>query len=114
MPLHADDDPAPHLEDLRTAVDRIDIHIAVPVVNYRKLRSTVALESSAYFRKRILRARDPVRSLRRGKERIYANAQMSSRLIRKYCDLGTEAEHLLEPRAHIAEAIQHRRLDRTF
>ena len=45
-------------------LDRIDIHIDVPAVNDRVLRSTVALESSAYVRKRILRAKDPVRSLR--------------------------------------------------
>src|SRR6516165_8864116 len=78
-------------------LDRIDIHIDVPAVNYRELRSTVAPESSAEVRQRILRAREiQLDRFARGKERIYANAQMGSREIRKYCDLGTEAEHLLE------------------
>jgi len=31
-------------------LDRIDIHIDVPAVNYRELRSTVAPESSADIR----------------------------------------------------------------
>ncbi|MFZ1134115.1 MAG: YifB family Mg chelatase-like AAA ATPase, partial [Candidatus Korobacteraceae bacterium] len=39
-------------------LDRIDIHIDVPAVNYRELRSSVAPESSADVRKRILRARE--------------------------------------------------------
>ena len=46
-----------------------------------------------------------------GKERIYANAQMGSREIRKYCDLGTEAEHLLE-RAMAKQGLSARAHDR--
>ena len=75
-------------------LDRIDIHIDVPAVNYRELRNTVASESSADVRKRILRAREiQLDRFARGNERVYANAQMGSREIRKYRDLGTEAEH---------------------
>ena len=39
-------------------LDRIDIHIDVPAVNYRELRSTVVPESSADIRARIQRARE--------------------------------------------------------
>ena len=46
-----------------------------------------------------------------GKERIYANAQMGSREIRKYCELGTEAEHLLE-RAMVKQGLSARAHDR--
>ena len=46
-----------------------------------------------------------------GKERIYSNAQMGSREIRKYCELGTEAEHLLE-RAMVKQGISARAHDR--
>ena len=93
-------------------LDRIDIHIDVPAVNYRELRSTVMPESSADVRARILKAREiQLDRFARGAERIYANAQMGSREIRKYCDLGTEAEHLLE-RAIARQGLSARAHDR--
>lgn len=93
-------------------LDRIDIHIDVPAVNYRELRSTVAPESSSDVRARILRAREiQLDRFARGVERICANAQMGSREIRKYCDLGTEAEHLLE-RAIAKQGLSARAHDR--
>jgi magnesium chelatase family protein len=46
-----------------------------------------------------------------GKERIYANAQMGSREIRKYCELGTDSEHLLE-RAMVKQGLSARAHDR--
>lgn len=93
-------------------LDRIDIHIDVPAVNYRELRGTVVPESSADIRARILRAREiQLDRFARGAERIYANAQMGSREIRKYCDLGTESEHLLE-RAMSKQGLSARAHDR--
>ena len=93
-------------------LDRIDIHIDVPAVNYRELRSSVAPESSSEVRARIVRAREiQLDRFARGKERIYANAQMGSREIRKYCDLGTDAEHLLE-RAIAKQGLSARAHDR--
>ena len=44
-------------------------------------------------------------------KRIYSNAQMSSREIRKYCELGTDAEHLLE-RAMVKQGLSARAHDR--
>ena len=93
-------------------LDRIDIHIDVPSVNYRELRAAVVPESSADIRARVIGARD--RQLDRfhaGSERIYANAQMGSREIRKYCELGTDAEHLLE-RAMMKQGLSARAHDR--
>jgi magnesium chelatase family protein len=93
-------------------LDRIDIHIDVPAVNYRELRSGTAPESSADIAKRVMIARE--RQLNRfavGKERIYSNAQMGSREIRKYCELGTESEHLLE-RAMVKQGLSARAHDR--
>ncbi len=49
--------------------------------------------------------------LRSQGERIYSNAQMSSRDIRKYCELGTDAEHLLE-RAMMKQGLSARAHDR--
>ncbi len=93
-------------------LDRIDIHIDVPAVNYRELRSGSVPESSADITQRVVAARE--RQLNRfaiGKERIYANAQMGSQEIRKYCELGTEAEHLLE-RAMVKQGLSARAHDR--
>jgi len=81
-------------------------------VNYRELRSTIVPESSSDIRARSLRAREiQLDRFARGKERIYANAQMGSREIRKYCDLGTESEHLLE-RAMAKQGLSARAHDR--
>jgi magnesium chelatase family protein len=93
-------------------LDRIDIHIDVPAVNYRELRGTVLPESSGDIRARVLRAREiQLDRFAKGAERIYANAQMGSREIRKYCELGTESEHLLE-RAMVKQGLTARAHDR--
>ena len=68
-------------------------------------------ESSADIRQRVIRARD-IQLDRFGTEgKIYANAQMGSREIRKYCDLGTDSEHLLE-RAMVKQGLTARAHDR--
>ena len=93
-------------------LDRIDIHIDVPSVNYRELRGGAVPESSADIRKRVIQARDvQLQRFHLGKERIYANAQMGSREIRKYCDLGSDSEHLLE-RAMVKQGLSARAHDR--
>src|SRR6202171_152419 len=64
-------------------MDRIDIHIDVPAVNSKDMRSTSEPESSAAIRERVVRARR-VQLERFPTERIFCNAQMSPRLIRAY------------------------------
>jgi magnesium chelatase family protein len=76
-------------------LDRIDIHIDVPAVKYRELRAGEAAESSAEIRERIECARR-VQHERFDGSKIYANAQMTPRLIRKHCKLDTACEQLLE------------------
>src|SRR5262249_9938221 len=58
-------------------MDRIDIHIDVPAVNYKELRgSDSRAESSAQIRERVVRARETqLNRFAAGGERIYANAQ---------------------------------------
>jgi magnesium chelatase family protein len=79
-------------------MDRIDIHIDVPAVNYKELRGPDSkAESSAQIRERVVRARDvQLNRFAAAGERNYSNAQMSSRQIRAYCDLGTDSERMLE------------------
>ncbi|HEY3703975.1 MAG TPA: YifB family Mg chelatase-like AAA ATPase [Terracidiphilus sp.] len=78
-------------------LDRIDIHIEVPAVHYKELRGGAAAEGSAEIRDRVLaaRARQQERFHSHG-EKIYSNAQMTTRQIRVYCELGADAERLLE------------------
>jgi magnesium chelatase family protein len=78
-------------------LDRIDIHIEVPAVQYRELRGAASSESSATIRARVLKARELQRErFVTAKEKIYANAQMGTRQIRAFCELGADAEKLLE------------------
>jgi magnesium chelatase family protein len=78
-------------------LDRIDIHVEVPAVQYKELRGNAAAEGSAEIRQRVMAARDRQRQrFRRAGEKIYANAQMNTRQIRAHCELGPDAERLLE------------------
>lgn len=78
-------------------LDRIDIHIEVPAVQYKELRGGAAAEGSAQIRARVMAARERQRErFKQHGEKIYANAQMTTRQIRAYCELGADAERLLE------------------
>ncbi len=78
-------------------LDRIDIHIEVPAVQYKELRGGAAAEGSAEIRDRVMKARACQRErFTKAKERIYSNAQMTTRQIRAYCELGPDAERVLE------------------
>jgi magnesium chelatase family protein len=93
-------------------LDRIDIHIDVPAVNYKELRSAASPEGSAQIRERVMRAREvQLDRFAAAKERSYANAQMTSRQIRTYCELSTECERLLE-RAMTKQGLSARAHDR--
>jgi magnesium chelatase family protein len=79
-------------------LDRIDIHIDVPAVNYKEIRSTIEPENSAAIRERVVRARDIQlqRFSSSSKHKVYCNAQMESRHIRKFCELSADSERILE------------------
>jgi magnesium chelatase family protein len=121
-------------------LDRIDLHIEVPAVAYKELRSKDDGVSSAELREKVIAAR--VIQQARG----YYNANIPTRLIRKHCALDDAGERTLEmavrrmglsARAHdrilkvartiadldaaaavsakhLAEAVQYRNLDRSY
>jgi len=123
-------------------VDRIDIHIEVPPVPFRELRSSRDGADSASLRQQVLKARR-IQQERFGSA-THLNAHMGPSEIKKHCRLDDQAEGLLRQaitelglsaRAHdkvlrvartiadldgdeniavhhLAEAIQYRRLDR--
>ena len=76
-------------------LDRIDIHIRVPRVDYKDLTSTQMAESSLSIRKRVTAARD-IQLARLQKYHIYCNAQMNHAMLQKTCPLTDMAQHLLE------------------
>ena len=75
--------------------DRIDIHIEVPAVRYRDLTGETSGEDSETIKKRVDQARQIQRERFAGKK-IYCNAQMNSRHLKKYCPIGEDSKKLLE------------------
>jgi len=93
-------------------LDRIDIHIDVPAVKFRELAGEEAPEtdSSDTIRNRVIVARE--RQLKRFRgERIFSNAAMTPRMIRKHCQIDTASEQLLE-QAMIRQGLSARAYDR--
>jgi magnesium chelatase family protein len=81
-------------------LDRIDIHVEVPTVELKELRSTEAGESSASILQRVEQAR-AVQAERFKKERgIFTNSAMTPRLIKKHCELDASAAQELEQAMH--------------
>jgi len=76
-------------------LDRIDIHVEVPAVPYRDLIGEIRAESSEEIRKRVTAARS-LQSERFSRSKIYCNAQMSNRHIRKHCKMDDASCNLLE------------------
>lgn len=78
-------------------LDRIDIHVHVPAVKVEKLteKDSDSVENSATVRKRVQNARD--RQLKRYKNTtITANAELSNKAIKEYCQLSDECISLLK------------------
>jgi magnesium chelatase family protein len=77
-------------------LDRIDIHIEVPAVKYKELRAPSSAEDSAAVRQRVLQARERQLERYSGEKKIYSNAQMVPKMIRKHCAITADGEKLLE------------------
>ena len=112
-------------------LDRIDIHIEVPAVQYKELRGGASAEGSAEIRTRVLAARERQHTrfaakpdlphsvsekqggklARSNSKPIFSNSQMSTQQIRTHCELSTDAERLLE-RAMQQQGLSARAHDR--
>src|ERR1051325_3938949 len=69
-------------------LDRIDIHIDVPAVNYKEMRSGSEPESSTRILERVISAREiQLQRFQSCREKIYSNAQMAPRHMRQFCEL---------------------------
>jgi len=76
-------------------MDRIDIHVEVPAVPYRDLTGKFNSESSENIRNRVSAARK-LQAQRLARAKIYCNAQMNSRHIKKHCKIDDASCSLLE------------------
>jgi predicted ATPase with chaperone activity len=78
-------------------LDRIDIHVDVPAVKFRELAGEPApeAESSAEIRDRVISARER-QCKRLAGEKIFSNAAMTPRMIRRHCRIDSESEQMLE------------------
>ena len=75
-------------------LDRIDIHIEVPAVEYQQISSNVAAEKSEDIRKRVLDARK-IQYLRYKGTGIYKNSDLTPKLIKEFCVLADDASQIL-------------------
>jgi len=76
-------------------LDRIDIQVEVPRVEYRELKGEWQEEDSASIRRRVIRAA-AVQRERFKKSPFSFNAEMPAALVKRYCPLTAEADRLLE------------------
>ena len=76
-------------------LDRIDIHVDVPPVNFRQLREAPEGERSAEIRKHVESARS-MQTARFVKTKTTCNARMNARQLRKFCPIEGPTEALLE------------------
>ena len=77
-------------------LDRIDIHIEVVPVPFDKLSEKRFSESSDVIRERVVIARKIQESRFKGHPGIHCNAMMSSKLLRKYCEIDSTGLTLLK------------------
>ena len=76
-------------------LDRIDIHVEVPPVRFQDISTEYSGEPSSEIRKRVEKARAIQQERFKGKK-IYCNAQMASRHIKKYCQIDESSQILLK------------------
>jgi magnesium chelatase family protein len=76
-------------------LDRIDIHVEVPVVLYSDLSSKQDAEPSVDIRKRVNAARK-AQNKRFNGTKIYFNAHMGPKHLKKFCGLDAESQGLLK------------------
>src|SRR3954451_18120541 len=78
-------------------LDRIDLHVEVTPVPFSELSNTNKKgESSSCIRDRVIKAREIQAERYKNCNGIYANAQMSSKMLREICVINTAGETLLK------------------
>jgi magnesium chelatase family protein len=76
-------------------LDRMDIHIEVPAVSVREIKTGSSAEPSSEVAKRVQQARQ-MQSQRFKNSKVSANAAMSSKQLKKFCTIDNQSFNLLE------------------
>jgi magnesium chelatase family protein len=76
-------------------LDRIDLHIEVPSVEYRDISSERAEESSGIIRERVAAARKRQQIRFANDRKTNCNARMGTRQLKQFCKLDDESQELI-------------------
>jgi len=76
-------------------LDRIDLHIEVPAVEYRDVSSERAEENSTAIRERIARARQKQHERFSRDAKTNCNARMTTRHLKTHCKLSADSQELI-------------------
>lgn len=76
-------------------LERMDICVEAPKIEYKDLHTEKCRESSADIRKRVCAARK-LQTQRYGKERSISNAMLGVEELKRWCRLGTQEEAMME------------------
>ena len=77
-------------------LDRIDLHVEVPAVEYRDVASERAEEPSTAIRERIAAARSRQQQRYQGDGKTNCNARMTTRQIKAHCKLDENSQELIK------------------
>ena len=77
-------------------LDRIDLHVEVTPVAYNELSSSLKFEKSECIRDRVIHAREIQAVRYNNYPGIYANAQMSSKMLKEICRISSAGQNLLK------------------
>ena len=77
-------------------LDRIDLHVEVTPVAFEELSSKEKFEKSECIRERVIKAREIQSARYEHIPGVYANAQMSSKILKEICVINTAGQNLLK------------------
>jgi magnesium chelatase family protein len=77
-------------------LDRIDLHVEVPLVEYKDLAAKEAGEPSTAIRERVEQCRAVQTERFKAEKDVHSNSAMTPRLIKKHCELDAESAGYLE------------------
>ena len=77
-------------------LDRIDLHVEVTPVAFSELSTAKTGEDSATIRARVIKARNIQTERYKNNPGVYANAQISSKILREVCVIDKPGELLLK------------------
>ena len=77
-------------------LDRIDLHVEVTPVPFSELSSIKNTEGSETIRDRVIRAREIQAERYKAHEGVYANAQISTKMLKEVCSIDATGSNLLK------------------